>query len=245
MSGPPHKRRNHEGSLQQVSYWRDQIGPKREELQYDVALAAVEGFSDTSLAKAARIARSTVYGWQRRYSDDIALHFVPEVGNLTENQINELGLGIDATGDLRQLIPAATPEAMSRMRRRRLLLIGALADELETLERQLREEVVIAAADGVPRTRLAEAAGVDRSTVYAWQRRYSGQVLVQVFKEIAYITDNQVTEMYRRLVSDGQAQLLLHSLGDEFLADLDPKRIRQAVVYFHLSGYKPVRRRMP
>ena len=69
--------------------------------------------------------------------------------------------------------------------------------------------------------------------------------VVRVFKEIAWITDNQISEMYGRLVRDGHARLLLNSLGDEFLADLDPARIRRAVVDFHFSGYKPKRQRMP
>lgn len=245
MPVPTHTRRQHEWQLKQVEYWRHQIGPKKEELQFEVALAAMEGFPDTLLAKAARVARSTVHGWQRRYSGDIALYLVPEVGCLTENQINELERGLNETGDLRQLILAATPDRLRIMHRRRLDPIAVLADELEMLQRQLQEEVVIGAADGVPRVQLAEAAGVARSTVYDWQRRYSGQVLVRVSKEIAWITDNHISRMHARLVSDGMARLLLHSLGDEFLADLDPKRIRRAVVEFHFSGYKPKRLRMP
>ena len=245
MPALTHLRRKHQWCLNHIAYWRDQIDPAREELQFAVALAAAEGFSGTLIAKAARIARSTVDAWQRRYRGDIALHFVPEVGYLTENQINELGRRSDETRDLKHLSLVSSPERLRVMRRRRLDRIAVLRDQLETLERQLQVEVVIAAADRVPRVLLAEAAGVARSTVYDWQRRYSGEVLLRVSKQIAYITDNQINEMYGRLVRDGHERLLLHSLGDEFLADLDPTRIRRAVVEFHYSGYKPKRRRMP
>lgn len=244
MPAPTRKRRP-QWQLKQIAYWRDRIGPTREELQFAVALAAVEGLSVTLLAKAARVARSTVYAWQRRYRDDIAARFVPGVGYLTGYQLAELGLGSDEARDLQQLVLAATPERLRNMRQQRLDRVALLADELEFVERQLQEEVVMAAAEGVLRVRLAEAAGVARSTVYAWQRRYSGQVLLRVSEGICWLTDNQVNWQYGRLVSAGEAQPLLHSLGDDFLADLDPARIRRAVVHSYYHGYKPQRQRMP
>ena len=241
----PMRERFLQSLLRPIAYWRGRVGSTGEELQFEVALAAVEGLSVTLIAKAARVARSTVYAWQRRYRDDIAARFVPGVGYLTDNQLRELGLGSDEARDLKQLVLAATPERLNMIRQWRLDRIAVLADELEFVERQLQEGVVFAAADGIPRARLAKAAGVARSTVYAWQRRYNGQVLVRVSEGMSWFTDHQISEMYGRLVRDGDAQPLLQSLGDDFLADLDPARIKRAVVHYHFRGFEPSRRRMP
>ena len=240
-----HIRRRHEWRLDCIAFWRALIGSEKQDLQFELALGGAEGFSVPLLAEAARVAPSTVYNWQRRYSDVIALYTIPEVNDLTDDQVDELRTWIEEKRDLRHLASMASPERQQVRRRRRLGRIANRRDHLDTFERQLQVEVVLAAADGLPRSLLAEAAGVARSTVYDWQRRYSGEILLQVSREIAYITDNQINEMHGRLVSDGHARLLLHDLGDEFLADLDPKQIKRAVVEFRFSGYKPKRRRMP
>ena len=245
MPSQTHLKRKHNWRLNRVASWRNEVDPKRQDLQFELALGVAEGLSVALLAEAARVAPSTVYDWQQRYSGMISQYAIPEVHDLTDDQVDELRLWIEERRDLWLLASLASPQNQRAWRRRRLGRIANCRDLLDTVKRQLQVEVVLAAADGLPRSLLAEAAGVARSTVYAWQQRYSGQILLRVSNEIAYITDNQINEMYERRVSDGRARLLLHDLGDEFLADLDPQQIKRAVVELEISGYKPKRQRLP
>ena len=239
-----HLEREHEWRLDCIALWRALIGSEKKDLQFELALGVAEGLAVALLAAAARVAASTVYAWQQRYSGMISQYTIPEVHDLTDDQVDELRLWIEGKRDLRFQAYMASPERQQVRRRRRVGRIANRRDHLDTFERQLQVEVVLAAADGLPRSLLAQAAGVARSTVYAWQRRYSGEVLLRVSREIAYITDNQINEMYGRVVSDGRARLLLHSLGDEFLADLDAQQVKRAVVEFDFSGHKPKRQRI-
>lgn len=91
--------------------------------------------------------------------------------DLTDDQVDEQRLWIEERRDLRLLASMASPERQEVRRRRRLGRIANCRDLLDTLERQLQVDVVLAAEDGLPRSLLAEAAGVARSTVYDWQRR--------------------------------------------------------------------------
>ena len=239
-----HLKREHEWRLDCIASWRDLVGPKKQDLQFELALGVAEEISVPLLAEAVRVAPSTVYAWQQRYSGMISQYAIPEVHDLTDDQVDELRLWIEERRDLTLLASLASPERQQVRRQRRLGRIANCRDLLDTVERQVQVEVVLAAADALPRSLLAEAAGVARSTVYAWQRRYSGEILLQVSREIAYITDNQINKMYERRVSDGRARRLLHDLGDEFLADLDPKQIKRAVVELDFSGHKPKRQRI-
>ena len=238
-----HIRRERERRLDCIAFWRALVGSEKRDLQFELALGVAEEISVTQLAEAAGVAASTVYDWQERYSGLIAQYTVPEVHDLTDDQVDELRLWIEERRDLR-LLASLTSSERKQVRRRRLRRIADRRDHLDTFERQLQVEVVLAADDGLPRSLLAEAAGVARSTVYAWQRRYNGKVLLRVSREVAYITDNQINEMYGRLVSDGRGRLLLDSLGDEFLADLDPQQIKRAAVELDYSGHKPKRQRI-
>lgn len=239
-----HLRREHEWRRDGIASWRYEVGSKEQDLQFELALGVAEEIPVARLAEAARVAPSTVYDWLPRYSGMISQYAIPEDHDLTDDQVDELRLWIEAQRDLRLLASLASPERRAARRRRRLGRIANCRDLLDTVERQLQVEVVLAAEDGLPRSLLAEAAGMARSTVYAWQQRYSGQILLRVSKEIAYITDNQINKMYARRVNDGRAQLLLESLGDEFLADLDPQQIKRAVVELDHSGHKPKRQRI-
>lgn len=240
-----HLSREHKWRLDGITSWRYEVDPKKQDLQFELALGEADGIPVAQLAEATRVAPSTVYAWLQRYSGMTSQYAIPEDHDLTDDQVDELRLWIEAQRDLRLLAFLAAPERQQTRHRRRLRRIANCRDLLDNVERQLQVEVVIAADDGLPRSLLAEAAGVARSTVYAWQRRYSGQILLRVSKEIAYITDNQINKMYERRVNDGRARRLLHDLGDEFLADLDPQQIKRAVVELDHSGYKPKRRLMP
>lgn len=239
-----HLRREYKWRLNVITSWRYEADPKRQGLQFELALGEAEGIPVAQLAEATRVAPSTVYAWLQRYSGMISQYAIPEDHDLTDDQVDELRLWIEAQRDLRLLASLASPERQAARHRRRLGRIANCRDLLDTVKRQLQVEVVLAAEDGLPRSLLAEAAGVARSTVYAWQRRYSGQILLRVSKEIAYITDNQINKMYERRVNDGRARQLLDSLGDEFLADLDRLQIKRAVVELDYSGYKPKRQRI-
>ena len=216
----------------------------RREFQVRVAEAATDGLPVAQMAKAAGVARSTVYEWQRRYRKEVLRHFVPDLGYLTDHQFSAIRCHLDEFSDPEPVQHSAywyqSPEAMHR---RRLDRITGDREQLDTVEHNLEVEVVLAAADGLPPALLAEAAGIDRSTVYDWKRRYSGKTLLSVFPEVAYITDNQITKMCS-WIDEADLTLALHSLGEEYFADLDPRLSRRAVVQLHYFSYKPKRRRM-
>ena len=145
-----HIRREHEWRLDCIAFWRALIGSEKQDLQFDLALGVAEGLSVALLAAAARVAPSTVYAWQQRYSGMISQYAIPEVHDLTDDQVDELRLWIEERRDLRLLASMASPERQQVRRQRRLGRIANCRDLLDTVERQLQVEVVLAAADGLP-----------------------------------------------------------------------------------------------
>ena len=216
------------------------------EFRVGIAHAAVDGRPVALLAEAAGVARATVYGWRRRYASEVAVHYVPDVGYVTETQLNEIRRWMTDTTRMGRPPDLATSlEDLGEAHQWYFDRIARDREQLDRVWQQLQEEVVLAAAGGLPPALLAEAAKVARTTVYDWKRRYSGQTLLLVSRQVDYITDRQISKMCGWLDEDGDLKLLLHSLGDDFLADLDPKLIRRAVVELHYYGFRSQRRRIP